>query len=60
MSARRARIDSPFKSTVPWDGLDTPARTRMSVVFPAPLSPITATNSPGWMLSETRSRIAFP
>src|SRR5438874_444295 len=51
MSDRRLRIGSPLMRTSPLVGAVTPASALSSVVLPAPLSPMIATNSPGAMLN---------
>ncbi len=51
---------SPAISTVPDVGRSSPARHRMSVVFPAPFSPTTASTSPGRTSRSTPSSTARP
>ena len=47
--------------TLPLLGTSAPARICSSVVFPAPLGPMTATSSPRWDSNETsRSAIRSP
>ena len=40
-------------STTPSDGLMIPARTWRSVLLPAPLGPMTASDSPRWTCRST-------
>ena len=45
-----------FTRMTPPDGKISPANSLMSVLFPQPLGPTTATNSPSEARNDTRSR----
>ena len=53
-------IRSPSNTTSPAVGGKTAVTTLKSVVFPAPLGPITPTISPGWTSKEMSERAESP
>ncbi len=52
------RYFAPSRVQLPWLGSISPATTRNSVLFPAPLSPSTTYRRPGTKLAETPRRAA--
>jgi hypothetical protein len=56
----RAVAGRPLTLTVPASDWISPAQIRISVLLPAPFSPMIATASPGATTSETSSRIDRP